>query len=169
MRKFCLLLLLLVGTGWNLAVHVEPASAIMPFWKQFEVRYIKKEPKTDEEKALAEAANEKNTNTGKCWVCHVKGKSKKVRNNYGQELAKLLDRKKYTAARLKREKEACEKEIQEALSKVEKLHSDAKDEASPLFGELIAAGKVPGNQKIAGAEPGAEDEPAAGAEDEKEE
>jgi hypothetical protein len=160
MRKLCLALLLLIGTAWNVLVNLQPAEAIDPFWKQFQARYIKAEPKTDEEKALAEAASDKNKDTGKCWICHVKGKSKKVRNNFGQELAKLLDRKKFTAARLKREKEACEKEIQEALSKVEKMHVDPEDDKSPLFGERIASGQVPGDQKVAGAEPGAEDEPA---------
>jgi hypothetical protein len=165
MRNLCLALLLLAVTGWNVAVHVRPVAAIMPFWEQFEARYVKKEPQTDEEKAFAEAAGEKNKDTGKCWICHVKGKAKKVRNNYGQELAKLLSRKKFTTARLKREKEACDKEIQEALAKVEKLHSVPDDKASPTFGELIAAGKVPGNQKVAGAEPGAADEPADDAED----
>lgn len=160
MRKLCLALLLLIGTAWNVLVCIQPAEAIDPFWKQFQARYVKAEPKTDEEKAFAEAASDKNMDTGKCWICHVKGKSKKVRNNYGQELAKLLDKKKFTAGRLKREKEATEKEIQEAFDKVAKLHIDPADDKSELYGDRIAAGKVPGDQKVAGAEPGAEDEPA---------
>lgn len=159
MRKLCLALLLLIGTAWNVLVNIQPAEAIDPFWKQFQARYIKAEPKTDEEKAFAEAASEKNTDTGKCWICHVKGKNKKVRNNYGQELAKLLDKKKFSAGRLKREKEAAEKEIQEAFAKVEKMHVDPEDDKSELYGDRIAAGKVPGDQKVAGAEPGADDDP----------
>jgi len=160
MRKLCLALLLLLGTALNVLVNVQPAVAIDPFWKQFEARYIKAEPKTDEEKAFSEAASKSNKDTGQCWICHVKGKSKKVRNNYGQELAKLLDKKKFTQVRLKREKEATTKEIQEAFEKVEKLHVDPDDDKSETYGDRIKAGKVPGDQKVAGAEPGAEDEPA---------
>ena len=76
-----------------------------------------------------------------------------------KDLAKLLDKKKFSAGRLKREKEAAEKEIQEAFAKVEKMHVDPEDEKSELYGDRIAAGKVPGDQKVAGAEPGADDDP----------
>jgi len=103
----------------------QPAQAI----KQFSVEFMKlyKVDKKDEDpsdfvKAVLEA---------KCYTCH-QGKKKKNRNPYGAELSKLLDNKKNP------------KKIIEALEKVAKMHTIAKDEKSPTYGDLIKAGKLPG-------------------------
>ena len=65
----------------------ETGYAIEPFKKEFESKYVKKDPSTDAEKAFAEAVSK-----AKCNVCHV-GKTKKERNEYGKALDALLDRK----------------------------------------------------------------------------
>jgi len=105
-----------------------PAEAIKPFSDQFLKLYKvdKADPEPSEfEKAVLEA---------KCFVCH-QGKKKKNRNQYGQQLSKLLDKKKDAKNPEK---------IVEALQKVAKTHVDPKDEKSPTFGDLIKAGKLPG-------------------------
>jgi len=106
----------------------QPAQAI----KQFSAQWMKlynvdknSETKSDLAKGALKA---------KCYVCH-QGKKKKNRNSYGAELSKLLDKKK--------DKKKPHKII-EALEKVAKLHTDAKDKKSPTYGELIQAGKLPG-------------------------
>jgi len=72
--------------------------------------------------------------TAKCNVCH-KGKSKKNRNVYGEALSKLLDKK---------EDKANKDKIRQALETVAKESSDPSKPDAPTFGELIAAGKLPG-------------------------
>ncbi|HEX5447004.1 MAG TPA: hypothetical protein VFW87_24530 [Pirellulales bacterium] len=116
----------------TLLSRIESAYAIAPFKKQFEEKYVKKDPQTPEEKALAAAVTE-----AKCNVCHV-GKSKKNRNNYGEALNVLLDKKadmKDTA------------KIQAALDTVAEQKSNPTDPNSPTFGELIKQGKLPGGSE----------------------
>jgi hypothetical protein len=110
------------------------AFGIEAFKKEFDNKYVKKDPASDTEKAFAIAANK-----AKCAVCHV-GKTKKVRNEYGKALDELLDRKtdaKNTA------------KIQDALEKVAGMKSNSKDASSPTFGELIEQGKLPGGEVTA--------------------
>lgn len=128
-----LFLLMLCGfMAGTLLSRIESAYAIAPFKKQFEEKYVKKDPQTPEEKALAAAVTE-----AKCNVCHV-GKSKKNRNNYGEALNVLLDKKadmKDTA------------KIQAALDTVAEQKSNPTDPNSPTFGELIKQGKLPGGSE----------------------
>ncbi len=138
MKNFCLLALCGVAAG-VLLVPVESAHAIAPFKKQFEEKYVKEDPSTPEEMALAAAVK-----MVKCNVCHV-GKKKKDRNAYGEALAGLLDRKKDSKDKAK---------IQEALDKVAAMKSDANDPNSPTFGELIKEGKLPGGEENAQANAG---------------
>ena len=107
------------------------ALAIKPFSDQFRAKYVKEKPANDKEKALAEAVVK-----AKCLVCH-ESKSKKNRNPYGRQLAELLDKKT--------DQENVEK-IRKAMDKVAKMKSDPKKKDSPTFGELIAAGKLPGGE-----------------------
>ncbi len=125
MQKLVFILLASAITTCGLA---QPALAIKQFSDEFMKLYKvdkKSENKSDFEKTVLEA---------KCWLCH-QGKKKKHHNPYGTELAKLLDKKK--------DKKNPEK-IVEALKKVAKLHTVAKDKKSPTYGELIKAGKLPG-------------------------
>ena len=132
MRKA--VLLLLAGgfvAAMMLWVSAPSALAVKAFSDQFKAKYVKEKPANDKEKAFAEAVAK-----AKCLVCH-EGKRKKDRNPYGRQLAELLDRKT--------DQENVEK-IQKAMDKVAKMKSDPKKKDSPTFGELIAAGKLPGGE-----------------------
>ena len=107
------------------------AQADPAFKKGFESLYVKKDSTEPQDMAFAAAVKKI-----KCNLCHM-GKSKKKRNTYGNQLAELLDRKK---DRKNKEK------IEVAIKKVAGMKSDANDENSPTFGELIAQGKLPGEE-----------------------
>jgi hypothetical protein len=108
--------------------------AIKPFSDEFTAKYVKKESNEKKDQDFAKLVEET-----KCLVCHM-GKSKKDRNPYGVELAKLLDNKT--------DKDNKDK-IHSALAKVEKLPSNARDKNSPTFGQLIQQGKLPGGAPAA--------------------
>ena len=133
MKNFCLLALFGFVAGTLLA-HVESAHAIDPFKKEFDAKYVKAEPGSPEETALAAAVK-----TAKCNICHV-GVKKKDKNAYGVALDALLDRKTDAKDKAK---------IQEALDKVAAMKSDPNDAASPTFGELILQGKLPSGEDTA--------------------
>lgn len=118
----CALFLALTGPAW----------AVAEFQKEFLAMYIKEH----KDKEFAEYVEKK----VKCFVCHQGKKAKKNRNAYGAPLSELLDAKKD-------KKEV--KKIQEALAKVGAMHSDAKDEKSPTFAELIADSKLPTGNTLA--------------------
>ncbi len=105
------------------------AYAVKPFSDEFVGKYVKKDSKEKADQDFAKLVEET-----KCNVCHA-GKSKKDRNPYGVELAKLLDKSADTDNREK---------ILSVLDKVEKLPSKPEDKKSPTFGDLIKAGKLPG-------------------------
>jgi hypothetical protein len=133
MKNYCLLMVCGLAVGTLLA-GVESARAVAPFKKEFEAKYVKTDPATPEEKALAAAVAQ-----AKCNVCHV-GTKKKDRNAYGEALNVLLDKKtdmKDTA------------KIQAALDKVAGMKSNPDDPNSPTFGELISQGKLPGGEETA--------------------
>ncbi len=117
-------LLVMVGVFAASAV-VRDAYAIPPFKKEFDTMYVK------EGTEFAKKVNEV-----KCNVCHV-GINKKDRNAYGEELAKLLDRKTDATKPDK---------IKEALQKVAAMKSKSGDDSSPTFGDLIKDGKLPGGE-----------------------
>ena len=129
MKKVLLVLLCgAVGLG-TLALMAEPAQAIPPFKKEFDLKYLHKDSQAPNEVALVEVVEKV-----KCNVCHV-GKDKKMRNAYGDSLAELLDKK---------EDAKNPEKIQDALIKVEALNSVPGDANSPTFGDLIRQGKLPG-------------------------
>ncbi len=132
MKNLCIFVLCGLVAGVLLG-KTRTALAVNDFKKEFEAKYVKKEPGTDAEKNLLAAVNK-----AKCNVCHV-GKSKKERNDYGQALHTLLTKKdaKDTA------------KIQDALDKVAGMKSKADDANSPTYGELIQQGKLPCEDKAA--------------------
>jgi hypothetical protein len=134
MKNACLLALVGFAAGTLLA-RLPLATAVEPFKKEFEAKYVKKDATTDAEKNLAAAAEK-----AKCNVCHV-GKSKKNRNEYGKALGTLLTKK---------DGKNTEK-IQDALDKVAAMKSNPKDDSSPTFGDLIKEGKLPGGEEPAAA------------------
>ncbi len=117
--------------------YTPSVQAIPPFQKVFK-KYYGEGQYTDKEKGPEFAAKVKEA---KCFVCHdpKEPKKKKKRNRYGEELAKLLDKKK--------DKKNTEK-IVEVLKTVAAIHTDPKDEASPTYGDLIKAGKLPGGKFV---------------------
>ena len=129
MKKACCAVLTtaLIASSVSL-FSTSDAQADPAFKKRFEALYVKKN--STDPKDMAFAATVKKA---KCNLCH-KGKKKKNRNAYGEQLAKLLDRKK---DRKNKEK------IDAAIKKVAEMKSDAGDENSLTYGELIAQGKLP--------------------------
>jgi hypothetical protein len=126
----CLVLGLLTGILW-LGRPAPQASADKAFRDEFVATYVKADSSEPKDKAFATAVEK-----AKCNICHV-GKVKKNRNGYGKALGELLSRKTDTEDKEK---------IQAALKKIEVKHSDPKDEKSPTFGELLKAGKLPGEE-----------------------
>ncbi|MCH2115073.1 MAG: hypothetical protein MK171_09220 [Pirellulales bacterium] len=125
MRKRTVIVLagVLFACGFN-----RPALAVKQFQNEFYRMYgidRDQEVKSEFAETILKA---------KCYVCH-QGKKKKNRNPYGEELGKLLDRKKDAK---KPEK------IAAALEKVAELHTSPEDKESPTYGDLIKAGKLPG-------------------------
>ena len=79
----------------------------------------------------------------KCNFCHVKDKEKKVRNTYGEALAKSgLSEQKYKD--LSADKEKKEKLVAEWVKAAMKKADAAKSASGQTFGDLIKAGKAPG-------------------------
>jgi hypothetical protein len=111
----------------TLLAKVQLAYGVDAFKKEFESMYVKKEPATDAEKSLLAAVQK-----AKCNVCHA-GKSKKNHNEYGKALKTLLTKK---------DAKNTEK-IHGALEKVADMKSQAGNDGSPTFGELIKQGKLP--------------------------
>jgi hypothetical protein len=121
--------------GFCLAVG--PASAMPLFRKDFTEKYVE---------GSGDAVWEETVKKASCYVCHVKGEDKEVRNAYGEELAKLIKgdaKDRVTAAKeadnLAAENEKLSKELMEAFKKVEKM----KSPSGPTYGELLKAHKLP--------------------------
>jgi len=112
------------------------AHAIPPFSKEFVAKYVKADSADEKDKTFAELINKT-----KCNVCH-QGSDKKVRNEYGKHLSTLLKKDNFKADRLQAEADKCKAEIVAALDAVAAMKSG--DDKSPTYGELIAAGKLPG-------------------------
>jgi hypothetical protein len=139
MKKICLTLIIgALATLWTLGGHVEQAGAVSFFKKGFEARYVGEEPSTDAQMSIAAAVKER-----KCYVCHVKGQKKKIRNAYGDALSKLLDKDNFKASRREAEPEKAMSEVQAALEKVEAMKADATKADSATWGDLLKAGKLP--------------------------
>ena len=136
-RPMWKLILMLIVTVLMTGNFARPGFAFPQFQKEFVKLYVsdseaaKKLTGEDEEPSFAELATGKKT---KCFSCHQGKKSKKNRNSYGAALGKLIGKKDKKDT----------KKIVEALEKVAKMHTDAKDDKSPTYADLIKAGKLPG-------------------------
>ncbi len=109
------------------ATIMTPARAFPPFFKEFQAKYVKADSKDEKDIAFAKAVD-----GAKCAVCHA-GPNKKVRNDYGKQVAKLLNKGDQKNAT----------KIQESLDKVAAIKSNAKDPKAPTYGDKIAGGKLP--------------------------
>jgi hypothetical protein len=105
-----------------------PAVAVKEFKDAFQAKYVKPDSTAANDVALANAFTEAN-----CTVCHAPGDNKKIRNDYGKQVAKRLNKKDKNN----------KTKIQAALDAVAKLKSKPSDPDSPTFGEKIASGKLP--------------------------
>ncbi len=119
----------------------DPAAAITPFGKAFEEKYAAAHPEPAFHTAYKKT---------RCNVCHVKGQKKEICNPYGDELARLIPGN--AEARIKEaralgqheaEEERILQELNAAFEVVEKIKTNPSNTASPTYGELIRAGKLP--------------------------
>ena len=123
-------------------VWTSMASAVPPFYQQFKAKYVDGDANKEFVAANKEFAEAVTNRKIRCFVCHdpkiveeTGESSKKNRNRYGRQLAKLLNKDT--------DKKNAEK-IQKALETVAAMKSDSEDSDSPTFGDLIKAGKLPG-------------------------
>ncbi len=110
-----------------------PAEGLKIFQEGFEAWYVQPRDADGEEVVQRKVMLAKAIEEVKCNICH-EGRDKTRRNAYGDELAKLLDKKA--------DAENTEKVIQ-AMERVGKAKSNPKDEKSPTFADLIGQGKLP--------------------------
>ena len=123
------------GMSW----FVSPAKALPQFKKAFQARYVT--PSTSAEfKAAFKAAS--------CNTCHVKHKEKKVRNDYGMALSKIIGGHAHADLKAAEDKgpEAKKAEMAKILKKLDEAFTKVEQEKSPsgpTYGELIKSGKLP--------------------------
>jgi cytochrome c2 len=121
--RFVLALVLAIG-------FARPSAAIVQFNMQYKKDFLNDHP----DREYAELVNK---GTNRCFVCHQGKKSRKNRNPFGEQLAKLLDRKKDRKDK---------KKISAALKKVAAMHVDPKDDKSETFLDRIKHSKWPGGE-----------------------
>jgi hypothetical protein len=110
-----------------IAMSASPALAVKEFRDAFKSKYVKPDSTAANDVALAAAVDQTS-----CGICHV-GENKKIRNDYGKQLAKLISKKD------KKNKD----KIFKAMDKVAQMKSKPADPKSPTFGDKIANGKLP--------------------------
>jgi hypothetical protein len=125
---------LLIATLLLVAIADRAAMAEKIFGTVWLDRYVPGEPSADAEESWATAAKK-----AKCYVCHVKGKSKKYCNTYGDVLSEWLKSDNYEKDRVKAEEEKVQAEILQALGQAESL----ADKGGTTFGELFRDYKLP--------------------------
>ncbi|MGA2256613.1 MAG: hypothetical protein ABSG53_18345, partial [Thermoguttaceae bacterium] len=111
------------------------AMAVKEFKDAFQAKYVKPDSNEAGDVALTQSFER-----ASCAVCHAGGNNKRIRNDYGKQLAKLL----------KKEERRDKAKIEAALDAVAKLKSNPADPTSPTFGEKIASGKLPATAFEAG-------------------
>jgi hypothetical protein len=134
MKKLVLLCMLsALSVGW-----IAPsAHALTQFRKAFQEKYVDKgRPELQAEFKKAS-----------CNTCHLKGKNKKERNPYGDELSKLIEGD--ANQRIKDAGAAKQEETAKILAELEKAFAEVAKMKSPTgesFGDRIGAGKLPFDQ-----------------------
>ena len=113
-----------------LVALTSPAGAVPKFYQVFKKDYLEKHP----DKKFAEEMDKPDV---RCLVCHQGKKKKDNRNAFGQQLAKLLDRKKD----LKNDEK-----ISASIKKVLAMHVDPKDEKSETYMDRLKASKWPAGE-----------------------
>jgi hypothetical protein len=111
-----------------IATTAAPALAVKEFRDAFKSKYVKPDSTAANDVALAAAVDQTS-----CGICHADAKNKKIRNDYGKQLAKLISKKD------KKNKD----KISKAMDKVAEMKSKPADPKSPTFGDKISSGKLP--------------------------
>lgn len=106
------------------------AQAIPPFNKEFLKLYVE---------SAKDSPFAKEVEKVKCNTCH-EGTNKKMKNEYGVAVGKLLKKADFGPDKLKEDPEGTAKAIVDALKKVE----SEKSKDGMTFGEKIKSGKLPG-------------------------
>jgi hypothetical protein len=143
-----------VGLFILLACRAPQSPAEKIFGTVWLENYVPHEPPTSAEEDWATDAKK-----AKCYVCHVKGKSKKYCNSYGDVLAEWLDSNKFEKDRVEAEGELVKSDILAALKKAE----SCADACGTPFGKLFESGGLPNTEmgsKSAAMEKAAEDNDA---------
>jgi hypothetical protein len=128
-----------------MAMYATPAFAIKGFQAQFLETYKAMVDSDDEEvkKAGIDEAFIEKAEAAKCYVCHIKGESKKKRNKYGEALHEYLSKKDYPSKRFKEEPEEVKKEIEAVFKKV-----SVKDFSEGVtFADRMKEGLLPGGDE----------------------
>lgn len=122
--------MMFVVTGWFLLAG--NAFATPFFYIKFEAKYAGEN---------ADPAFAKLVKETKCNVCHVAGAPKKMHNNFGTaaQAAGFL-KMNYTKERVEGMPDVVDKEMDALFEKVLKT----KNPAGKIYGDLIKAGKLPG-------------------------
>jgi hypothetical protein len=108
--------------------RLQPAAAFPEYFKAWQTEYLDNAVHPADQKYVELVKKD-----AKCLVCHEGMKSKKNRNAYGAELAKLLTK--------------ADKKNTDKIMAAFKSVADMKPEGSKeTFGQLIAAGKLPGGE-----------------------
>lgn len=132
--SLCIIASLVVGA---LSPRVQ---ALAPFKKEFQKKYVDKIDNADLKAAFKKAS---------CNTCHVKGEKKDQRNDYGDELAKLIEGDanmrikaagKVSPDARKAEQAKVLKELEKAFDEVGKMKPKDSD---TTYEEKIKSGELP--------------------------
>jgi len=129
MKKICFVLIL---AGFALST-VSPVFAIKQFKDAFGENYAGDTANADFKKLVEEA---------KCYVCHVKGEKKEVRNTYGTALHEALEKVKFPVKEFKKNPEKFAAQVKEIFKSVEPEASG--DEQHKTFADRMKANLLPG-------------------------
>jgi len=129
----------LIAAAVLMVGFAQEASALPEFKKAFSEKYTDKEANEEYHTAVRKAG---------CFVCHVKGEDKEVRNAYGDELAELIEgdagkRKKAVKDGTPEEKAAVKAKILEELEAAWDIAADKKNADGEKFGDRIKEHKLP--------------------------
>ena len=135
MKSRFVLLIVVISVSFASTGH-----ALAPYKKVFDAKYVKPTGDAEFRAAFKKAS---------CNTCHVKGKKKDVVNDFGLQLAELIEgngkdrlaeARKGGADAKKAEQQKLIKELEEALTQVE----TAEAPGGGTYGELLKSHKLPG-------------------------
>ncbi len=115
-----------------------PAFAFKQLADQFKAKYAGEKANADFKKLVTDA---------KCYVCHVKGESKKKRNPYGDALHELIEDTKFPIKDYKKDSknEKYIAQLKEIFKKLEGMESGDKEHKT--FADRMKADLLPGGDK----------------------